>query len=238
MCQTSPRREHDGRREIVAVGLQIDRKQRQRQQQQAAGDGQQDPGAGPDRGPRIIGGAMHQDRHREEQPHEIVLPRQRRGHRHQAEQDAELLGVGLLGPTRRRRHHREIAKPKRQRDREHDPVRRLEIEIDDVHVARRLDLERIVLGVVDRARQPVGHRDDRLVDPGPVLLVALAKTLLRARADHALIPGLQFRDIVLEAAERRRQHEQEHDEKHRPCSRPSSIACARPDRETPRPETP
>ena len=151
---------------------------------------------------------MDQDRHREEQPHEIILPGQRRGHRHQAEQDAEFLGIRPLGSARRRRHDRDIAEPDQQRYRQHDPVRRLEIEIGDVHGARRLG--RIILVVVHRPRQPVRHRDDGLIDPRPVLLVALAEPLLRARADHALVPGLQLRDIVLEAAERRRQHEQKH----------------------------
>ena len=151
---------------------------------------------------------MDQHGDREEQPHEVILPGQRRGHRHQAKQDAEFLGIRPFRPARGRRHHREIAEPDRERYRQHDPVRRLEIEVGDIHGAR--GLGRIVLIVVHRPRQPVRHRDDRLVDPGPVLLVALAEPLLRTRPHHALVPGLQLRGVVLEAAKRRRQHEQEH----------------------------
>ena len=79
-----------------------------------------------------------------------------------------------------------------------------------IHGARRLG--GIVLIVVDRSRQPVRHCDDGLIDPGPVLLVALAEALLRAGADHALVPGLQLGDVVLKAADRRRNQKQKDDE--------------------------
>ena len=215
-----PRGEQDGGGEIIAIRLQVVRKHRKRQAQQAARDSEQRPCAGLDRGPRIVGGAMDQHGHREEQPYEVVLPGQRRGHRHQAEQYAEFLGIRAFGPARCGRHDRDIAEPDQQRYRQHDPVRRLEIEIGDIHGSRRLG--RIILIVVHRPRQPVRHGDDGLVDPGPVLLVALAEPLLRTRPHHALVPVLQLRGIVLEAAKRRRQHEQKHanENQHAGGSRP------------------
>ena len=155
---------------------------------------------------------MDQHGHREEQPHEIILAGQRRGDRHQAEQYADFLGVRPFRPARCRRHDRDIAEPDDQRYRQHDQVRRLEIEIGDIHRAH--GLRRIVLIVVHRPRQPVRHRNDGLVDPRPVLLVALTEPLLRTRPHHAAVPGLQLRDIMLEAAERCREHEQKHSQKH------------------------
>ena len=195
MCQTRPAASTAVAARLLPQACRSLRKHRQRQQHQAAGSAERSQVPDPHGGPRIVGGAMHQDRHREEQPHEIILPRQRRGHRHQAEQDAELLGIRLLGPTRRRRHHRDVAEPDQKRDRDHDQVRRLEARRRR-HSSCAPACVRIVLIVVDRPRQSVRHRDDGLVDPGPVLLVALAKALLRARADHALVPGLQLRDIA------------------------------------------
>ena len=56
--------------------------------------------------------------------------------------------------------------------------------------------------------QPMGHGDDGLVDPRPVLLVTLAKAFFRARTDHGLVPGLELVDVVLEAADRRRHYEE------------------------------
>jgi hypothetical protein len=106
---------------------------------------------------------MHQHRHREEQPHEVILPRQRRGHRHQAEQQAQLFRVRPLGAPRRRRHHGNVAEAERERHHHHDQVRGLEADVGDIHGARRPS--RIVLIVVDRPGQPVRHRDDRLIDP-------------------------------------------------------------------------
>ena len=61
----------------------------------------------PARRARIIGRPVDQDGHRKEQPHEIILPGQRRGHRHQAEQDAEFLGIRPRRHPRARRHHRD-----------------------------------------------------------------------------------------------------------------------------------
>ena len=226
MPDQSPRN-HGGRREVVPPGLQIVRKDRKRQAHQAARHRQRGPCAGPDRGARVIGRPMDQDGDRKEQPHEIVLSGQRRGHRHQAEQDAELLGGRPWRHPRARRHHREESGPDQERYRQHDPVRGLETEIGQIHGARRL--ARIILIVVHRPRQPMRHRDDGLIDPGPVLLVALAKSLLRARPHHALVPRLQLRDVVLIAAKRRRQHEQEHAQEHhharngRPLPAPDQI---------------
>src|SRR5215831_9869126 len=68
---------HDGGREVVAVGLQILRKNRERQTHQSAGKRERQPGPEPHFGPRIIGCAMHQNRNRKEQPQEVVLPSQR-----------------------------------------------------------------------------------------------------------------------------------------------------------------
>ena len=209
---------HGGGGEIVPPGLQLIRKNRKRQAHQQSRDRQRGPCARPYGRTRIIGCPMDQHGHRKEQPHEIILPGQRRGHRHQAEQDTEFFGVGPRRHPRARRHHRDVAKPDRQRYREHDPIRRLEIEIEQIHVGRRLG--RIVLVVIDRARQPMRHRDDGLIDPRPVLLAALSKSLLRTRSHHAPIPGLQFGDIVLETAHRRRNHEQKNaEEDHHACDR-------------------
>ena len=64
---------------------------------------------------RIGRSTMHQHRHRKEQPHEIVLPCQGRCHRHQAEQDAELLGIRARRSPRLPWHHREEAEPEQRR---------------------------------------------------------------------------------------------------------------------------
>ena len=222
-----PRREQDGGGEIIAIRLQVDREQRKRQAQQAARHDEQRPCAGPDCRPRIIGGAMGQDGDRKEQPQEVILTGQGRRDGNQAKENADLLGIRALRTARGRRHHGEIAEPDRKRYRQHDPVRRLEVEVGDIHRPRRLG--RIDLIVVHRPRQPVRHGDDGLVDPRPVLLVALSEPLLRTRPHHALVPGLQLRGVVLEAAKRRRQHEQKHadEQQHargrRPLSSPHQI---------------
>ncbi len=59
------------------------------------------------------------------------------------------------------------------------------------------------------AYQPVRDGDDRLIDPGPVLGVALSEPLLRIRSDHAAIPCGQFGDVALEPADRSRHKKQE-----------------------------
>ncbi len=48
-----------------------------------------------------------------------------------------------------------------------------EVDVDQIHRARRE--RRLVLIIIDRPDQPMRHGDDRLIDPRPVLLVALAK---------------------------------------------------------------
>ena len=216
-----------GSREVVSEGLQVIREKRKRQANQKAGDRKHDPRSPAYSGTGIIGGPMHQDGHRKEQPHEIILPGQRRGHRHQAEQDTEFLGVGPGRPARTRRHHGDESKPDRDRNSDHDPIGRLEIEIDQIHVCGRLG--RIILVVVDRPRQAMRHCDDRLVDPRPVLLAALSETLLRTRSNHSLVPGPQFGNVVLKAAHRRRNHEQKNSEEYHharrrcPLSSPKQI---------------
>ena len=175
----------------------------------------------------IEGGALHQHRHRKEQPHEVVLPRQRRGQCDQAEQDAELLGIRERRSPRLPRHDRDEAEPKQCRQRQRGPVRRPVIDIDDIHRARRLG--EIVLIVVDRPDQAMRDGDQRLVDPRPVLLVTLAKALFRARSDHALIPDRKFGRVVLEAADRCRHDiekdagEGDHADKGGPLAPPEQI---------------
>jgi len=74
----------------------------------------------------------------------------------------------------------DVADPDRKRYRQHEQVRRLEIKVGEIHRAN--GLRRIVLIVVHRPRQAMCHRDDGLVDPRPVLLVALSEPLLRTRS--------------------------------------------------------
>ena len=149
--------------QIIAPGLEDIGKRRQRQQHEDAGCDERKPGSQPNLRPYIEGGPMHQHRQRQEQPHEVVLPRQRRGHRHQAEQDAELLGVRAHISLRLPRHDGDKAEPEQRRHRQHDPVRRPVVDVDEIHRARRLT--GVLLIVVDRPDQAVRHRDDGLVDP-------------------------------------------------------------------------
>ena len=198
--------DHGGGSKVVAIGLQGIWKHRKRQAQQEPRDCERRARARPNGSTRIIGCPVYQDSDRVEQPHEIILPCQRRGHRHQTKQDTEFFGIRARRGPRVRRHHRDVSEPDGKRDGQHDPVRRLVIEIEQIHVGRRL--VRVILVVVDRPRQPMRDRDDGLIDPGPVLLAALSKPLLRTGSHHALKPGLQFGNVVLEAAHGRRNDKQ------------------------------
>ena len=57
---------------------------------------------------------------------------------HQAEQDSEFFGIGTRRGPRSRRHDRDESEPDRERYRQHDPVRGLEADIDQIDVCRRL----------------------------------------------------------------------------------------------------